>query len=76
MGGGWWDEVLRALGVHDIGHFRTGPFLGYKRSGGDGTLTRHGLEEYVSDCVIVLDHRITETRRTAVPPTAPTSIPS
>lgn len=24
---------------------------------GDGTLTRHGLEEYVSDCVIVLDHR-------------------
>ena len=33
---------------------------------GDGVLTRHGLEEYVSDCVIVLDHRITEqisTRR-------------
>ena len=33
---------------------------------GDGTLTRHGLEEYVSDCVIVLDHRINEqisTRR-------------
>jgi circadian clock protein KaiC len=25
---------------------------------GDGTLTRHGIEEYVSDCVIVLDHRI------------------
>ncbi|QIP14270.1 KaiC family protein [Spirosoma aureum] len=25
---------------------------------GDGTLTRHGLEEYVSDCVILLDHRI------------------
>ena len=24
---------------------------------GDGTLTRHGLEEYVSDCVITLDHR-------------------
>jgi len=23
-------------------------------------LTRHGLEEYVSDCVIVLDHRINE----------------
>jgi circadian clock protein KaiC len=23
---------------------------------GDGTLTRHGIEEYVSDCVIVLDH--------------------
>ncbi|MGH6884549.1 MAG: circadian clock protein KaiC [Geminicoccales bacterium] len=33
---------------------------------GDGALTRHGLEEYVSDCVIVLDHRVTEqlsTRR-------------
>ena len=33
---------------------------------GDGTLTRHGLEEYVSDCVITLDQRITEqiaTRR-------------
>jgi circadian clock protein KaiC len=24
------------------------------------TLTRHGIEEYVSDCVIVLDHRVTE----------------
>ena len=33
---------------------------------GDGGLTRHGLEEYVSDCVIVLDHRTTDqisTRR-------------
>ncbi|MCF2445430.1 circadian clock protein KaiC [Dyadobacter sp. CY345] len=26
---------------------------------GDGTYTRHGLEEYVSDCVILLDHRVT-----------------
>ena len=25
---------------------------------GEQTLTRHGLEEYVSDCVITLDHRI------------------
>ena len=25
---------------------------------GDGTLTRHGIEEYVSDCVILLDHRV------------------
>jgi circadian clock protein KaiC len=31
---------------------------------GDGTLTRQGLEEYVSDCVIVLDHRVTENRST------------
>lgn len=33
---------------------------------GDKTLTRHGLEEYVSDCVILLDHRVQEqisTRR-------------
>lgn len=33
---------------------------------GDGALTRHGLEEYVSDCVILLDHRVREqisTRR-------------
>jgi circadian clock protein KaiC len=36
---------------------------------GDGSLTRHGLEEYVSDCVILLDHRVkeqTSTRRLRV----------
>ncbi len=36
---------------------------------GDNALTRHGIEEYVSDCVIVLDHRIDEevsTRRLRV----------
>lgn len=36
---------------------------------GDGSLTREGLEEYVSDCVIVLDHRVsdqTSTRRIRV----------
>jgi circadian clock protein KaiC len=27
---------------------------------GDGALTRHGIEEYVSDCVIVLDHVVSE----------------
>jgi circadian clock protein KaiC len=27
---------------------------------GDGAFTRKGLEEYVSDCVILLDHRVTE----------------
>src|SRR4030066_1796762 len=31
---------------------------------GDETLTRQGLEEYVSDCVIVLDHRLTEQTST------------
>jgi circadian clock protein KaiC len=25
---------------------------------GEGTLTRHGLEEYVSDCVLLLDNRV------------------
>ena len=27
---------------------------------GESTLTRQGLEEYVSDCVILLDHRVTD----------------
>lgn len=31
---------------------------------GEGTLTRHGLEEYVSDCVVLLDHRISEQTST------------
>ncbi len=33
---------------------------------GDGALTRQGLEEYVSDCVVLLDHRVIQqvsTRR-------------
>ena len=37
--------------------------------GDNGSLTRHGIEEYVSDCVIVLDHRVSEgvaTRRLQV----------
>src|SRR5690349_11163760 len=36
---------------------------------GEGSLTRYGLEEYVSDCVIFLDHRVTDqisTRRMRV----------
>ncbi|MGV3618995.1 MAG: circadian clock protein KaiC [Fimbriimonas sp.] len=36
---------------------------------GDGALTRQGLEEYVSDCVILLDHRVqgqVSTRRLRV----------
>jgi len=36
---------------------------------GEGSLTRYGIEEYVSDCVIVLDHRVNEqtsTRRLRV----------
>ncbi len=36
---------------------------------GEGSLTRHGIEEYVSDCVILLDHRLQDgsvTRRMRV----------
>jgi circadian clock protein KaiC len=36
---------------------------------GENTISRHGLEEYVADCVILLDHRVTEqvsTRRARV----------
>lgn len=36
---------------------------------GDGQLTRYGIEEYVSDCVILLDHRVQDqitTRRLRV----------
>ncbi len=36
---------------------------------GEGSLTRHGLEEYVSDCVILLDNRVIDevsTRRLRV----------
>jgi len=36
---------------------------------GDRTLTRYGLEEYVADCVLVLDHRVNDqisTRRLRV----------
>jgi circadian clock protein KaiC len=31
---------------------------------GEGTMTRFGLEEYVADCVISLDHRVTEQMST------------
>jgi circadian clock protein KaiC len=31
---------------------------------GNGGLTRHGLEEYISDCVILLDHRVVEQNAT------------
>lgn len=37
---------------------------------GSGKLTRHGIEEYVSDCVIMLDHRVVDqisTRRLRIP---------
>ena len=51
---------LKSQGVTTMITAETGP---------SGTLTRHGLEEYVADCVILLDHRVTEqlsTRRLRV----------
>ena len=51
---------LKSQGVTTMITAETGP---------RGTLTRHGLEEYVADCVILLDHRVNEqlsTRRLRV----------
>src|SRR6476660_10113054 len=31
---------------------------------GDGGMTRHGLEEYITDCVILLDHRVLDQNAT------------
>lgn len=31
---------------------------------GNGGITRHGLEEYITDCVILLDHRVLEQNAT------------
>jgi circadian clock protein KaiC len=45
----------------NVGALLAAPVTGEK---GEGTLTRQGLEEYVSDCVIFLDHRANEQRTT------------
>jgi len=56
-------RLFRWLKDHDVTAIITA-------EAGDNTfLTRHGLEEYVADCVIILDHRVTEeisTRRIRV----------
>jgi circadian clock protein KaiC len=42
---------------------------GERGNGDNNSLTRHGIEEYVTDCVIVLDHRVSaeiSTRRLRV----------
>ncbi len=31
---------------------------------GEGGMTRHGLEEYITDCVVLLDHRVVEQNAT------------
>ena len=56
------NRLFRWLEEHKLTAIVTG-------EAGTGTLTRHGLEEYVADCVISLDHRVTEqisTRRLRV----------
>ncbi len=53
-------RLFRWLEDHQLTAIVTG------ESGTNSTLTRHGLEEYVADCVISLDHRVMEqisTRR-------------
>ena len=55
-------RLFRWLDEHDLTAIVTG-------ERGSGTLTRHGLEEYIADCVILLDHRVNEqvsTRRLRV----------
>ncbi len=55
-------RLFRWLEDHELTAIVTG-------EAGTNTLTRHGLEEYVADCVISLDHRVTEqisTRRLRV----------
>ncbi len=52
-------RLFRWLEEHELTAVVTG-------EAGDRALTRHGLEEYIADCVISLDHRVTEqiaTRR-------------
>jgi circadian clock protein KaiC len=54
-------ELIRLFGwfrEHDLTAVVTA------EKGDDGRLTRHGIEEYVSDCVILLDHRVEEERST------------
>ncbi len=55
-------RLFRWLDEHNLTAIVTG-------EAGVDTLTRHGLEEYIADCVIALDHRVTEqisTRRLRV----------
>ena len=58
-------RLVRWLDDRDVTVLLTGE----RGSSGDNGLTRHGIEEYVTDCVIVLDHRVTaeiSTRRLRV----------
>jgi len=55
-------RLFRWLKAHDLTTVITG-------ERGEGMLTRHGIEEYLSDCVVVLDDRVVQdvaTRRLRV----------
>lgn len=73
------DSVFSALSSTELLRFEVGRLLEWlKRCGvtaiitgerGSSELTRHGFEAYVSDCVVLLDHRVAEqltTRRLRV----------
>jgi circadian clock protein KaiC len=52
-------RLFRWLDDHELSAVVTG-------ERGDRTISRHGLEEYIADCVILMDHRVNEqisTRR-------------
>src|ERR671912_1103456 len=65
-------RLLRWLKDHQLTTVITG------ERGREGQLTRYGIEEYASDCVIVLDHRMHDeiaTRRLRVWPIPSTALP-
>jgi circadian clock protein KaiC len=56
-------RLFRWLDDHNLTAIVTG------ERGSNGMISRHGLEEYIADCVILLDHRVNEqisTRRLRV----------
>ena len=69
--GGFQDEAILRAELRRLFHWLKARQITAIITGerGDGTMTRQGLEEYVSDCVILLDHRIHDqvaTRRLRV----------
>ena len=54
-------SASRACGVCSAGSRKEGSPPSSPANAGKARLTRHGLEEYISDCVILLDHHVAET---------------
>ena len=55
------NRLMRWLEDRDVTVIMTG------ERGDGGALTRHGIEEYVTDCVITLDHRVSAEISTRLP---------